>query len=269
MHAAVDRLQRFIRQVTANGQRRAWYLQLDIRNYFMRIDKGILWRLLAPHIADADARWLTELLVSEHEGTVTYRFDQAELDRLRATLSSYLGHFGRANAYRLWQSIWQGQDWLAVYFDWDGERRRLVPRYAMPKALSNVRQQYAWVRGRFPGDVALFQVGAYYELYDRRDEPVAAKPGLKPLKENRRCALYGIPQRLFGRYLARHLGRRESVVVVRQGEQQWTGIRERALAWRMAPGAAAVKLASMRPPGRSAGFPCPASIAPADSIRRR
>jgi len=63
VHAAVNRLQGFIRQVTANGQRRAWYLQLDIRNYFMRIDKAILWRLLEPHIADADARWLTELLV--------------------------------------------------------------------------------------------------------------------------------------------------------------------------------------------------------------
>jgi len=58
------------------------------------------------------------------------------------------------------------------------------------------------------------------------------------VKENRRRALYGIPQRLFGRYLARLLGLGQSVVVVRQGEQQWTGIRERVLAWRMAPGAA-------------------------------
>jgi retron-type reverse transcriptase len=63
VHTAVERLHRFIRQMTANGQRRGWYLQLDIRNYFMRIDKAILWRLLAPHIADGDARWLTELLV--------------------------------------------------------------------------------------------------------------------------------------------------------------------------------------------------------------
>jgi hypothetical protein len=29
-----------------------------------------------------------------------------------------------------------------------------------------------------------------------------------------------------------------SVVVVRQEEQQWTGIREQALAWRMVPAAA-------------------------------
>lgn len=30
VHAAVQRLQRFIREVTVNGTRRAWYLQLDI-----------------------------------------------------------------------------------------------------------------------------------------------------------------------------------------------------------------------------------------------
>ncbi|MEJ2386784.1 MAG: reverse transcriptase domain-containing protein [Chromatiaceae bacterium] len=386
VHAAVDRLQGFVREVTANGQRRAWYLQLDIRNYFMRIDKAILWRLLEPRIADADARWLTELLVfhncteghivkgrpgalervpphktllrcepgkglpignldsqffanvylngldqlvkhqlkcrhylrycddflllsperdelliwrdrietylrealaldlnprerlrpvsdgidflgyivrrdyrlvrrrvvnackirlrayrgllvSKHAGVVTYCFDLAELARLRAALSSYLGHFRRANAYRLWQALWQGHAWLAVYFDWDADWQRLVPRYAMPKGLTNVRQQYAWVRGRFPSDVALFQVGAYYELYDRRDAAVAETLRLKPLKENRRRALYGLPERLFGRYLARLLDLGRSVVVVRQGDQQWTAIRERQIAWRMVPAA--------------------------------
>ena len=56
-----------------------------------------------------------------------------------------------------------------------------------------------------------------------------------PLKENRRRALYGMPERLFGRYLARLLGLGRSVLVVRQGEQQWTGVRERVLVWRMVP----------------------------------
>jgi DNA mismatch repair ATPase MutS len=74
------------------------------------------------------------------------------------------------------------------------------------------------VCGRFPGDVAPFQIGAYYEVYDRRDGPIAAKLGLKPLKGNRRRALCGIPARLFGHYLARLLGLGRSVVVVRQGE---------------------------------------------------
>jgi DNA mismatch repair ATPase MutS len=105
----------------------------------------------------------------------------------------------------------------------------------MPKALTNVRAQYAWVRGRFPGDALLFQVGAYYELYDHRDAPMARLLGLHPLRENRRRALFGVPKRLFGRTLARLTGQGRSVLVVRQGEQDWTGIRERAIAWRMVP----------------------------------
>lgn len=160
---------------------------------------------------------------------------QSELERLRATLSSYLGHFRRANAFQLWQSLWRSHAWLGVYFDWDATRQRLVPRHAIPKGLTTVRQQYAWVCGRFPGDVALFQVGAYCELYDRRDAPIAEALGLKPLTENRRGGRYGIPQRLFGRHLARLLGAGRSVVVVRQGERQWSRIRERLLAWRMVP----------------------------------
>jgi RNA-directed DNA polymerase len=44
VHAAVARLQTFMRKATANGTREAFTLQLDIRNYFMTIDKP---RLLA------------------------------------------------------------------------------------------------------------------------------------------------------------------------------------------------------------------------------
>ena len=44
--AAVDRLAHFMRSITLNGQKRAWYLQCDIKNFFMSIDKSILWKLL-------------------------------------------------------------------------------------------------------------------------------------------------------------------------------------------------------------------------------
>ena len=93
----------------------------------------------------------------------------------------------------------------------------------------------AWARGRFPGDALLFQVGAYYELHDRRDAPIARMLGLQPLRENRRRALFGVPARLLGRCPARLTGQGRSVLVVRQGERDWTGIRERAIAWRMMP----------------------------------
>jgi RNA-directed DNA polymerase len=68
VHAAVDRLQLFMRQATANGTRRAFALQLDIRNYFMTIDKprllGMLKAKLRGNTAeDIEAKWLAALLV--------------------------------------------------------------------------------------------------------------------------------------------------------------------------------------------------------------
>lgn len=49
--AAVDRVQQFIRQVSANGSVRAWYLHLDVRSFFVRIDKAILLRIVEQGIA--------------------------------------------------------------------------------------------------------------------------------------------------------------------------------------------------------------------------
>jgi len=74
VHAGVARLQVFMRQATANGTQPAWYLQLDIRNYFMSIDKRRLFEMLnaklKPHLAkDVEARWLTQKLVF-HDCTV-------------------------------------------------------------------------------------------------------------------------------------------------------------------------------------------------------
>ena len=63
VHSGVQRLQQFIRQVSANGSRSAWYLQLDIRNYFMTIDRNILFGMLSAGLNDETALWLTRMLV--------------------------------------------------------------------------------------------------------------------------------------------------------------------------------------------------------------
>jgi len=73
VHKGVNRLQGFIRKASKNGTRPAWYLQLDIKNYFMRIDKSILWSLLAPKITDSTLLWLTHMLVF-HDCTQGYIF---------------------------------------------------------------------------------------------------------------------------------------------------------------------------------------------------
>lgn len=75
VHAALERLQRFMRQATANGTRTAWTLQLDIRNYFMTIDRARLFDMLDARFKprstdDTEARWLAEKLVF-HDCTIS------------------------------------------------------------------------------------------------------------------------------------------------------------------------------------------------------
>ena len=63
VHKGVKRLQQFIRQAGDNGCKPVWYLQLDIKNYFLNIDRDVLLRLLFAKCPDESAQWLTQLLV--------------------------------------------------------------------------------------------------------------------------------------------------------------------------------------------------------------
>jgi len=77
-HAAVERLQGFMRKVSRNGNHRAFFLQLDIRNFFNRIDRRILLRMLEVRLEKAlnqgkvdsreyeDMRWLCSVLLKDN-----------------------------------------------------------------------------------------------------------------------------------------------------------------------------------------------------------
>ncbi|MCP5010474.1 MAG: hypothetical protein GY942_10880 [Aestuariibacter sp.] len=62
-HKGVERLQSFTRKVTANGTRRAWYLQLDVRGFFIAINRHILYQRLAAKESDPTVLWLTRTLL--------------------------------------------------------------------------------------------------------------------------------------------------------------------------------------------------------------
>lgn len=62
-HRAVIRLQDFIRSITCNGNIRAYYLQLDIKDFFMSIDKEILFELIRRKVKDPDMLWLTRVVL--------------------------------------------------------------------------------------------------------------------------------------------------------------------------------------------------------------
>lgn len=384
VHKAVQRLQQFIRQVTANGVRTAWYLQLDIRNYFMSIDRDSLFAMLAPKLTDDKARWLTRMLVhhdvtancrvrgrpdvlaripkhktlfgaapnkglpignlnsqffanvylnaldqfvkhqlkcrhylrycddfillandpqqlrhwrmriehylAEHlalalnpkqrlaplsnginflgyivrrdyrlvrrrvvnnlneklrdygsrlvidyPGARCYRFDIPLLDALMATLSSYLGHFKRANTWKLWQSLWAKHAFLAQYFDFDAEQWKLMRNYLVPAGLRRVRQQYRYFRWRFPHDTLFFRVGRFFECYDTGNTAQLACLGLQKMRPNRRGARYGFPVRHFAQALSTVLGQGGTVLLIGEQNDGLGGIQKRVPLCRFVP----------------------------------
>lgn len=44
--AAVERLHHNMLSISKNGKKRAWFMQLDVKNFFMSIDREILWKFL-------------------------------------------------------------------------------------------------------------------------------------------------------------------------------------------------------------------------------
>ena len=71
--AASDRLMTFLRRVTANGQRPAWALKLDVANFFPSIHKETLFTIIGRQIRHPELLWLTRTLLF-HDPTTDYRF---------------------------------------------------------------------------------------------------------------------------------------------------------------------------------------------------
>jgi len=62
-HKAMLRLRSFLNRVSKNRKVRAYYLQLDIKDFFTSIDKYILFSLVKKRISDPDILWLTEKIL--------------------------------------------------------------------------------------------------------------------------------------------------------------------------------------------------------------
>ncbi len=64
-HAAVARLKTFMNRATKGGRIPAWFMQLDIRSFFMSIDREVLLRILSRHIRAPRIMALAETIVRQ------------------------------------------------------------------------------------------------------------------------------------------------------------------------------------------------------------
>ncbi len=62
-HKGVNRLQSFMRKITKNGTHRAYYMQLDIRSFFVNMDKETLFGLITKRVKNEDILWLARIVI--------------------------------------------------------------------------------------------------------------------------------------------------------------------------------------------------------------
>lgn len=157
------------------------------------------------------------------------------LDRLAATLSSYLGHFKLASTWNLWQSVWHQFEFLSQYFAFDADNWKLVRTYPPPKVFRRVREQYRYFRWRYLDDVLFFQVGRFMECYDIGTPDWVQWLGLKRMGWNRRGTGYGFPVSQTGRHFRAVLERGIGVTLIREHQREGQGIRVRVPVGRYCP----------------------------------
>jgi len=70
-HRAAKMLQSYLRKITRNGKKTAYYLKLDIKNFFMSINKMVLYRLLCKKCKNEGLKWLLKVVIF-HDPTRDY-----------------------------------------------------------------------------------------------------------------------------------------------------------------------------------------------------
>jgi RNA-directed DNA polymerase len=93
-HSGAMRLRSFIRRVTEKGARRAYYLQLDIKSFFINIDKRILFDIVRKRTNNTDIMWLAEKVIF-HDCTKDYILRDRE--NLAAVMPRGKSLFGKEN----------------------------------------------------------------------------------------------------------------------------------------------------------------------------
>ena len=84
-HAAVKRLKRFMRQITGAGKGQGYYLQLDIKSFFINIDRSVLFELIRKKVENGILIALTQtILFQDCRKDYVYRGDPGLMRRVPA-----------------------------------------------------------------------------------------------------------------------------------------------------------------------------------------
>ena len=106
-----------------------------------------------------------------NKSLMVYLYPIDLLFKLQSVVSSYLGMFKHADAYRLKRSIFNKNSYLYHYFDQAILKKtyftKLKALFRYKKDFKSIYHQYFYFKKHFQNALVLFQVGKFYHFYDR------------------------------------------------------------------------------------------------------
>lgn len=109
--------------------------------------------------------------------------------------------------------------------------------YRTPQNIPSIRLQYRYFKTKFTRDVLLFQVGRYYQFYQKNGADLQLLGLRKINTSSDRKAKFGFPIRLENVYIRKLKEHGRSVTVVGEGDKYLTSVKERVPRYRFGSGA--------------------------------
>ena len=78
-HRAIKDLKKYIKKVSCDDQQEAYYLQVDIKSFFVSLNKNILFKLIKKYVKNQEILWLAETIIFHNPTTNYYRKCQMSL----------------------------------------------------------------------------------------------------------------------------------------------------------------------------------------------
>lgn len=197
---------------------------IDFLGYIVRPDYRLVRRRAVNNLRERLNAYEKNLTSVENKITVA-RYDFPSIERLRAVIASYWGHFKWADTHKLKKAIINRYGFLKEYFVFD--KMKVELRYPDPGPFRTIRGQYRYFAEKFKGAVLFFQAGCFYEFYDDLKDEVKEILRLKRIRQSRRGVTYGFPIK-YGKTIAERLVKRGMpVVFIHETDHYLTRIKER------------------------------------------
>jgi RNA-directed DNA polymerase len=196
----------------------------DFVGYVVRPSHLLVRRRIVDRCKAAIARHSRNVFRKEAKNVVL-SFPPDVYQQLYMTIQSYFGLFKHASSTRLCDSLFARRPWIGLIFQRRGAR--ISKRWAFPGKPANLKTQYGYFRRRFRG-VILFQVGKYFELFDRDAIWAKAQLGMKRIHARPRFyARCGVHRLRCGTIVKRLTTAQRNILVVAQNDMPRGHLKDR------------------------------------------